>query len=169
MDPLRSSSRVIKLNQTGISRPDSVSENRIGKVQKIKSNPIKKKRLKWNDRFHLEADDVAQQIIAPQIPIQSNQARKKKTNVHTKALQKRRNKTSHSQIPTFDIVSGKRKWGKSNNYYKKKRKRAKWSAMNKNENTNVSVHTRRQRAKWKKKPTQIIKQTNPLVVVFTSS
>ena len=179
MDPLRCSSRVLKLNQEDneaapitqthrkfnptpapISRPPSSCGNRLTKVHKIKSNTTRK-RYKWNDRFHIETEEEKQTPEPPSFT--TNQAQKKKensySNLHSKRLPKRKNKVSHSSmIPPIDIVSGKRKWGSNKN-----KKRAKWSTTNKNKNT-ANMQRNRQRAKWKK-PMQEIKQSNPLVML----
>merc|ERR1712032_779439 len=85
----------------------------------------------------------SKQAMPTQIPIPTKTIPKriKKPNIHQKA-KKKKNK---SQMPSFDIITGRRNWGKN---YKRKKKA--------NE-TNI------QRPKWKKKTVQITeKQTNPL-------
>merc|ERR1712129_312665 len=98
-------------------------------------------KLQWNDRFHLEAE--TKQVMSTQIPSPTKTISKriKKLNAHQKAKRKK----NKSQMPSFDIITGRRNWGK--NYRRKKKAKQ----------TNI------QRPKWKKKSIQITEtDTNPL-------
>eukprot|EP01083_Nonionella_stella_P272520 924163_1 len=170
MDPTRSASRVIKtgpedteyntshqqyrkfnVTPAPISRPPSSYGNKGTRLQKIKP-PVQKKRLKWNDRFHIESEEQKQLQPTPSPPIYKPHKQRKKPHntysdmhAHTLSEKKERKKAKRaSNIPPRDPLTGRRQWGKRN------KKRAKWSMMKKNS-------THRSRAKWNK-----TEDSNPL-------
>ena len=185
MDPLRCSSRVLKINQDDndyddiqqhprkfnptpapITRPPSSSGNRLTKVQKIKPNT--RKRHKWNDRFHIQTEEEKQFIPPPTHSSLQNhhfhEKRKKKqkantySNIHSTISEKKKTSKS-SMIPPRDIITGRRQWGKRN------KKRAKWSIMKSNndndenhDNYNKHKVTQQRRSRWNKPEIQYQQQ-----------
>eukprot|EP01084_Bolivina_argentea_P139805 245900_1 len=183
MDPLRCSSRVLKISQEDIdftcnehehqrnkfnvtlppiSRPPSSCGNRLTKIQKIEPKKHRK-RQKWNDRFHIDANE--EKIFQPNpTPIYKPKKLPRKqlntySKIHHNISEKRKSKPKSSIIPPFDVVTGKRQWGKRN------KKRAKWSTVkNKSIHNNILLNKNRKpkRAKWNK-PSQInVNVSNPL-------
>merc|ERR1712129_416036 len=91
--------------------------------------------------INLETETKQEMPTQIPIPTKTIPKRIKKPNAHQKAKRKK----NKSQIPSFDIITGRRNWGKN---YKRKKKV---------QQTNI------QRPKWKKKSIQITeKPTNPL-------
>eukprot|EP00483_Globobulimina_turgida_P007015 UN07029 len=135
MDPLRRSSRVLKISQEDIefnvdqqqlrkfnvtpapiSRPPSSCENRFTKIQKVIPNNIRKRR-KWDDRFHIETYEAKQVQSHPTQIYKFNKSQKKqkKQKKQMKQINKySKTKETHSSsiIPPIDVVTGKREWGK---------------------------------------------------------
>ena len=171
MDPLASSSRVLRIEQNDddidlhdipqqprrfnptpapITRPPpSSSGNRMTKVQKIKPSNTRK-RYKWNDRFHIQTEEE-KQFTPPTINNLSHRKKPDKkqaktySNIHSTITEKKRskpkNKPSSSTIPPIDIITGRREWGK------RTKKRAKWSIIKNNPETETQ---RPRRSKWNK-------------------